>query len=140
MRHITLIALMSVLCGCLPAPHAELNRASDLYKSGRYDEAAREYQRVIEMRPSWAPPYVGLGNARWALNERAGAIEAYKRAVDLSPGWVDALTSLGKALLDTGRPVDAEPVLARAVQLAPDNESAKALLKQAKTHATAQGK
>jgi len=85
MRTIAVFAMLGLLAGCLPAPHAALNHASDLYQNGHYDEAAREYQRVIDMRPSWAPPYLGLGNARWAMNERAEAVEAYKRAVALSP-------------------------------------------------------
>jgi protein O-GlcNAc transferase len=123
------------LGGCLPAPHAALNHAGDLYKSGHYDEAAREYQHVIDMRPEWPPPYLGLGNARWALNERPEAIEAYKRAVALSPDWVEALISLGRALLDVDRPTEAAAVLIHAVQLAPDDSSATSLLRQATARA-----
>jgi tetratricopeptide (TPR) repeat protein len=131
--------MMLWLGGCLPAPAAALNHASDLYQSGRYDEAAREYQRVIDMRPSWAPPYLGLGNARLALNERAEAVDAYKRAVALSPDWVDALTSLGRALLEMDRASEAVPVLTRAVQLDPSSGSATSLLRQAEARATPKG-
>jgi cytochrome c-type biogenesis protein CcmH/NrfG len=127
--------MTGVLSACLPAPHAALNRASDLYQSGHYDEAAREYQHVIDMRPSWAPPYLGLGNARWALNQRTGAVDAYRRAVALSPDWVEALTSLGRALLDLDRPSEAVPVLTHAVQLDPTDSTATSLLREAQARA-----
>ena len=126
---------LGMLVGCLPTPHEGLNHASDLFTSGRYEDAAREYQRVIDMRPSWAPPYLGLGNARWALNQRPGALQAYRQAVALSPDWVDASNSLAKALIEMDQSSAAVPVLTHALQIDPDNAWSKSLLDQARHRA-----
>ena len=134
-RIAVLLTTLCMLVGCLPAPAAALNHASDLYRSGRYEDAAREYQRVIDMRPSWAAPYVGLGNARWALNQRPAALQAYRQAVTLSPDWVGALTSLASALIDMDRSSEAVPILTHALQVDPDNGSAKSLLDRARRRA-----
>jgi tetratricopeptide (TPR) repeat protein len=135
MKSIAFVPIMLALVSCLPAPHAALNHATDLYREGRYDDAAQEYRRVIDMRPSWALPYVGLGNSLWELNRRPEAVKAYQHAVDLSPDWVEALVSLGQALVDSDRSSEAIPVLTRALQLRPEDGKAKTLLKQARTRA-----
>jgi tetratricopeptide (TPR) repeat protein len=131
-RTASVIAVLVVLAACLPAPHTGLNRAGDLYRQGRYQDAVTEYRRVIDMRPSWSPPYLGLGNSLWALGDRQQAVRAYQDAVRLSPAWSEALLALGGALVELNRSAEAVPILSRAVEIAPTDSAAKELLARAR--------
>ncbi len=109
------LAVWGLASACLPATARSLNRASELFELGRYEEAIAEYKRTIALDPSWATPHLGLGNALSAVGDRPGALSAYERAVQLSPDWAEAHIALGGLLLETQRWADAERQLQAAV-------------------------
>lgn len=49
-----------------------------LTQIGRYDEAARQFERVIQVAPHYAEPYFGLGMVRDAQGNPAGAAESFR--------------------------------------------------------------
>jgi Flp pilus assembly protein TadD len=120
--------ICGLAAGCLQASASALNRGADFFQSGRYREAATEYQRAIALDPSWAAPHLGLGNALDELGDLPGALNAYQKAVLLSPEWSEANTALGSVLLRSDRAIDAVGVIQEAIKLAPDDPEPKALL------------
>lgn len=49
-----------------------------LTQIGRFDDAARQFERAIQAAPYYAEPYFGLGLARDAQGNPAGAVEAFR--------------------------------------------------------------
>jgi tetratricopeptide (TPR) repeat protein len=120
--------LTCTLTACLPPESSSLNRASTLYERGQYREAAAEYRHAIDLDPSWAPPYLGLGNANRALGDTTGAISAYEQAVAISPEYAEAQIGLGEVLMDLGRWSDAEIHLRKALAVVPRDGRLHAML------------
>ncbi len=110
-------AFTILIQGCAPSGTQELNTASTLYQQGQYARAADEYRNAIKANPSWAPPYLGLGNALAALREYDEAIYAYREAVKLKPEWAQAHLSLGQCQGEANRWADAVVSLERATAL-----------------------
>jgi tetratricopeptide (TPR) repeat protein len=101
------LVLVGIVAGCLldlacgaPAGAPALNRGSELFNKGRFEEAINEYRQAIAADHSWAPPYLGLGNALWATGNKVEALDAYHKAVDRSPAWIEANVALTDALLE----------------------------------------
>jgi tetratricopeptide (TPR) repeat protein len=88
-----------------------------LLRTGRVDEAEREYRWVLAMLPDDPLATAGLGRARLTVGDYAGAIPLYRRAAERlpSPELVLALADLYEA---TGQPADAvaQLAVARALQ------------------------
>jgi Flp pilus assembly protein TadD len=134
--HARILTIAAVVCaalciwsaGCLPSGPAALNRASELFRRGQYQEAATEYRRAMEWNPSWADPHLGLGNALWKMGQRQEALQSYRQAVSLGRDWREAHIALGDALIDSEKWAEAVPVLRRAATLAPADPVPESLL------------
>ncbi len=88
------------------APHANLGI---IYrKTGRLDDAVREYETAIRLNPADAAAYHNLGLAHRARGAFADAERAYLRALALRPNQVDTHYNLGILYdLYLNRPQDA---------------------------------
>jgi tetratricopeptide (TPR) repeat protein len=64
-------------------------RATQLQREGRLEEAIALYREAIEKNPNFAWYYYYLGEALIALGDPKEAIECYRKAVEISPesGW-----------------------------------------------------
>jgi tetratricopeptide (TPR) repeat protein len=122
------VSACSLATACLPEKAQLLNRASDLFQHGQYEEAAAEYRRASALDASWSAPQLGLGNALRALGDRAGALSAYERAVELSPGSPDAQIALAGLLLEISRWTDSERQLQVALRELPNDGRLYAML------------
>lgn len=96
------------------------NLGRALQTAGRRDEAYREYERAIELEPTFALPYNNLGVARMQQGRLDEAIAYLQRGVSLKPAFPEALVNLGLALLKKHRLQEAEEVLKQAVKYQPD--------------------
>lgn len=91
------------------------------YRTGMLDEAAREFRRVAELRPSegQAPFHLGLIAARQGRwTEAAGY---FRQAADRAGPRFSILHNLGVALTEAGEPETAEARLADAASRSPDD-------------------
>jgi tetratricopeptide (TPR) repeat protein len=80
-----------------------------------------EFERAVVLRPGWARALVNLGDARLALGEVPGAIDAYQRAAAVAPDDPGVANNLAWALLqDPVRWPEAEPLIARALARQPE--------------------
>jgi tetratricopeptide (TPR) repeat protein len=83
--------------------------------------ALNEFERAVSLRPDWARALVNLGDARLAVGDVGGAIEAYGRAVAITPDEPAAANNLAWALLqDPVRWPEAEPIIERALARRPE--------------------
>jgi tetratricopeptide (TPR) repeat protein len=57
-----------------------------LYYAGRFDEAAREFTRALELSPEFASAWLGLAQTRRELGQAAAALEAITKAEQYAGG------------------------------------------------------
>lgn len=88
---IILLALVSSALEPLQAqePSVLFNRGSEYYRAGKFDEAAMEYQTIINQGLVSAEVCFNLGNAYYRQGKIAQSILAYERAERLKPGDAD---------------------------------------------------
>lgn len=56
-----------------------------LYRAQRYSEALQSYEQARIARPGDARVWQSLGNAKYALQDKAGAMQAYRQSLQLNP-------------------------------------------------------
>jgi Tfp pilus assembly protein PilF len=68
--------------------------AWSLYRTGRFGEAAVEFERVLQARPSGSEPQAALGWSYLKVGRRGEARAAFQRALELAPNSADAARGL----------------------------------------------
>ena len=87
-----------------PASPALLhNRALALLATGRPHDARSDLERVVGLRPDFAPAWTALGRAHASLGDLAGAERAFRQPVVLNPASPEALYNLAFFLQTTER-------------------------------------
>jgi tetratricopeptide (TPR) repeat protein len=109
----TLLLASLLLCAFAASQEAERNfaAANELYRAGKYAEAAETYERVVANGYESAALYYNLGNARYKEGRFPAAILSYERARRLAPGDEDILHNLRLANLRIVDKIDPIPRL-----------------------------
>ncbi|CAN5831083.1 hypothetical protein BH23GEM6_BH23GEM6_16710 [soil metagenome] len=89
------------------------------YRTGMFDEAVREFLRVLELRADDLDARFYLGLIRLRQNDARGAIRYLKEAVERGGRWGSVFHALGLALEMLGRYSDAILAIDEAVRLLP---------------------
>ncbi len=97
--------------------HRELGTA--LAAVGRFDEARREFDLSLAIKPDDATTLYNLGNALSGEGRYDAAADAYRRAVAANPTFTRALENLGNAESMRGDQTAALAALRRARELDP---------------------
>lgn len=85
---------------------------------GRYDEAARIFEKVINQRPMpWA--LLGLGRSFFYQADYSNAKDRFERAIAYNQSFLPAYDWLAKTLMVVGDMGAAQDVLERAVRISP---------------------
>ncbi len=92
-----------------------------------FEGAEHHYRRSLAIYPS-AEAWLGLGNLRLALGNRAAAHEAYDAALALQPRHARTLNRLGELWLAEGELARARAALDRAARLAPRDKRIRSAL------------
>jgi len=79
--------------------------------------AGRAYEAALARWPDSVTAELGLGNARYAMRDLAGAAAAYRRATLRHPASADAWNNLAQALIESGGREQALAAAQRAVAL-----------------------
>jgi serine/threonine-protein kinase len=90
--------------------------------TGRYEQAADEFQRAAKLDPNSDDALRGLGLAYEHLGKLADAENTYQRAIGLHPNYWADYNWLGKFYYTQARYDDAARMFAHVVALAPDSE------------------
>jgi tetratricopeptide (TPR) repeat protein len=88
---------------CPSDPEVHYYRATVLKDLGKRDEAAKELEEAVSLRPRSYILTLKLAVARDQLNDLAGSLTAYKEAVRLAPHYALPRWYLGRFLLRTGQ-------------------------------------
>ena len=104
----------------------------ELYKAGKYREAADAYQRATMNNPTDAAAYAGLGGSLLATGDVRKAIAAYQKAVQLQPEVSGFQAALGRAYLRKGDRARARAAYSKALELDPNNQAARSGMASAK--------
>jgi glycosyltransferase involved in cell wall biosynthesis len=99
------------------------------HQQGRWTEAAKNYQRVIDAD---AIHPVALNNYSLLLND-AEAVALLTRALDAHPDYTDALVNLGVRHLNLGHIEEAQKFAERALESAPMDQKVEQLKARLKT-------
>jgi hypothetical protein len=97
-----------------------LGAALGIERAGRAAEAAIAYETVAARWPESFGAWMGLGNARYALQDPAAAERAFRRAAEADPTAPQPWNNLAYALAGQGRRAEAIAAAERAVALGGD--------------------
>ena len=89
--------------------------------TGRYEEAATEFQRAIELEPTNDAAYIGLARAFTQQNKLEDAEKTYQRAIGLRPQDSKGYEELGAFYLQQAQYEKAVDMYKRVLQLAPES-------------------
>ena len=119
-RKLVAFALVLLSLISLPAraesPSA-FEQANQDYAAGRFMEAARGFERVIEQRGYSGPVLFNLGNAWLQAGQPGRAILSYERALWLSPGNEAVEANLHAARQEAGLVVEQQNNLEKAARV-----------------------
>ena len=96
-------------------------RANELFKEGRYEEAAAAYKNILAANPNLAAIHFNLGNSAYNLQRYEEAVASFKDAVRLKPDFFDAYTNLANAFGKLKKFDEAVPVFEEAIRAYPEN-------------------
>lgn len=89
------------------------------YKTGMFDEAGREFRRVLDLRPDDGPALQYIGLVALRTGRWAEAVDILRIAAERSGGRPQVLQNLAVALEQMGRLAEAEATFNAAVARAP---------------------
>jgi tetratricopeptide (TPR) repeat protein len=96
-----------------------LDAGESAFRAGRYDAAARHYQKAIQADPNCYPCWLRLGDCKMKTGDDKAALADYEKAAALNPWDYSVHFSKGAALLRLGRFKEAREALAWALVLNP---------------------
>jgi tetratricopeptide (TPR) repeat protein len=102
--------------GRLTADH---QRAWSLLQTGRADEAARDFERVLSRESTFYPAEAGLGFSALAQQQADEALEHFDRALAHAPAYAPALLGRAETLLMLKRDGDALAAYEKALAADP---------------------
>jgi tetratricopeptide (TPR) repeat protein len=100
------------------------NLANAYHESARWDDAVREYEAALRIRPGDGPTLRSLGGALLALGDARRAAEAFRAALGAGASEGAVRAALGAALADAGDLSAAERELRAAVAAEPGRAEA----------------
>lgn len=87
--YLVLLVLCASFHGAAQTPEDVFQRGNELYRAGRFDEAAAEYVSIARQGYASAPLFFNLGNASFRSSDIAHAILWFERAARLEAGDPD---------------------------------------------------
>lgn len=72
-------------------------------KQGRYDQAARQYEKAVKTDYSYAEAYSNLGFCYRKQGQFDRAISTYRKAISLNPDLEEAHEYIGEAYAEMGK-------------------------------------
>lgn len=106
---------------------AKFNRAVELQRQGKLDEAAAEYRAALAIKPDYIDAQANLGVVLARLGRYDEAVAAYESALKLAPQLTPILLNLGIAHYRAGKFDQAVAAFQRLLEQRPDVTQARQL-------------
>lgn len=94
------------------------------FRAGRYDDAVRQFEEVVALRPSDAQNHLNLGLAYQKLGRQVDAADCFELALAFKPEFPEAHFNLGVLAIESGAYAEAATRLQHALTLRPDYPAA----------------
>lgn len=107
-----------------------IQKARDLYKAGRDDEALIELRRIIATDPMNAEAYYLIGSIHLRRGDVEPAVSNLKTAIFWKNDLVEGHIALGKIFLERGDFIQAGTYAKNALEIDKNNQEAIALMRQ----------
>jgi len=91
------------------------------YKTAMYDEAGREFRRVLDLRPGDPEAHFYIGLVALRQGRWADAVDAFRHAAERGGGRAAVLHNLAVAMEQMGRLAEADAAFAEAASRAPED-------------------
>jgi tetratricopeptide (TPR) repeat protein len=121
--------LVDALSTLLRGERAQMTRGREAYEAGRFEDARKSFQAVVDTAPTNVDARLGLGMALAQLGQANRAIEALEATLGLDADNTTAHATLGMVLARTGRESDALSHLSVAFRREPTGEVGAALIR-----------
>jgi superkiller protein 3 len=92
-----------------------------LFDRGELAAATEQFQKALEINPTYALAYNNLGLVRMAAGRYAESVELYRKAIALDPIFLEPHANLGCALGQLGQSGEAVTELRRYLHRHPDS-------------------
>jgi serine/threonine-protein kinase len=89
--------------------------------TGKYEEAATEFKRAIELDPTTDQAYIGLAQVYTKLNKLEDAEKTFQRLILLRPQYYRGYSALGSFYLQQAQYDRAVPMFLKVSELAPES-------------------
>jgi tetratricopeptide (TPR) repeat protein len=99
---------------------AYYNRGNYLTRENRFEEAVRDFNKAIELKPDYTEAYNNRGNLFSNANRNEAALHDFNKAIELDPGYADAYNNRGNLFLKENRNDKAIHDFNKAIELNPD--------------------
>ncbi len=96
-----------------------------------YSKSIPDFQRSIDLDPSWVLPVNALGRAYYLTKDKASARQYYTRASAVEPSWIVPWLNLSGLCLEMNDPYSAQDAAQHAITIDPQKASAHLFLAQA---------
>ena len=91
--------------------------AESVYRSGRYEDAARHFEVYAASHPKNAFGHYMLGLSAWKSGDRKAAEKAFDAALALDPSHVKSLLNSSRVLLEVDRATEALERIEKALEI-----------------------
>jgi tetratricopeptide (TPR) repeat protein len=129
------IAVALLLVGAMPA-QAGWEEGAAAFTAGKFAQAAKEFEQVVQERPDWPGGYYMLGQAQLKLNRNQEALANLRKAYDLNPNDAAVQLVLANAYLELKRFEEANRLLSN-INLSALSREQQAVANQMKAAAAA---
>lgn len=92
-------------------------------KAGRFEKAARDYEKAVKIDNTYAEAYSNLGYCYRKQGHFDRAVENYRKAISLKPDLAEAHEYIGEAFAEMGRFDEAEKHLQHLRDLGSEDEA-----------------
>jgi Tfp pilus assembly protein PilF len=86
-----------------PTPASPLSQGDRLYGEQKYEDALREYQRVLSENPALDEAHERIGLCYYRLGDLDRAVEVFQKALEKDPRSQDVLINLSSIFFEQGR-------------------------------------